>query len=226
MDQISIQNPSATADDTDDSLAFMVPRLYPILVPSRIGGGSVEEVCAFARELVAGGATLLQLRDKSSASAEVLRIARELRRLLPDQVKLIMNDRCDLALAAQFQGVHLGQDDLPVEAARRIVGRERWIGISTHNPAQVEAAEQTSADYIAIGPVFATISKDNPDPVIGLEGVRQARARTRKPLVAIGGITVKNCRSVMEAGADSVAVIGELLRDPRNITAQFMPELR
>lgn len=226
MDQISIQNPSATTDGTDDSLAFMVPRLYPILVPSRIGGGSVEEVCAFARELVASGATLLQLRSKGSSSAQVLRMARELRRILPDDIKLIMNDRADLALAAQFQGVHLGQDDLPVEAARRIVGRERWIGISTHNPDQVEAAEQTSADYIAIGPVFATISKDNPDPVIGLEGVRQARARTRKPLVAIGGITVKNCRSVMEAGADSVAVIGELLHDPRNITAQFMRELR
>jgi thiamine-phosphate pyrophosphorylase len=201
------------------------PRLYPILVPSRIDGGSVEEVCAFARELVAGGATLLQLRHKGS-SAEVLRTARELRRGLPDEIKLILNDRADLALAARFQGVHLGQHDLPVEAARNVLGAERWIGISTHNPAQVEAADQTSADYVAIGPVFATISKDNPDPVIGLDGVRQARARTRKPLVAIGGITVRNCRSVIDAGADSVAVIGELLRDTRNITAQFMHELR
>src|SRR6185312_5796688 len=139
-----------------------------------IGGGSVEEVCAFARELVASGATLLQLRSKGSSSAQVLRMARELRRILPDDIKLIMNDRADLALAAQFQGVHLGQDDLPVEAARRILGRERWIGVSTHAPEQVEAAEQTSADYIAIGPVFATISKDNPDPVIGLRGASGA----------------------------------------------------
>lgn len=202
------------------------PRLYPILVPPRIGSGSVEEVCAFARELVAAGVTILQLRDKNSSSAEILRTARELRRLLPDEIKFILNDRADLALAAQFHGVHLGQDDLPIEAARKILGPERWIGISTHNPAQVDAAEQTSADYIAIGPLFATFSKDNPDPVIGLEGVRQARARTRKPLVAIGGITAQNCRSVIDAGADSVAVISELLRDTRNITAQFMQELR
>jgi thiamine-phosphate pyrophosphorylase len=206
-------------------LTMTFPRLYPIIAPSRIGG-SVEEVCAFARELVAAGVTILQLRDKGSSSAEILRTARELRRILPDEIKLIMNDRADLALAAQFQGVHLGQDDLPVEAARKVLGPERWIGLSTHNPAQVEAAEATSADYLAIGPVFATISKDNPDPVIGLDGVRQARARTRKPLVAIGGITVRNCRSVIDAGADSVAVISELLRDTRNITAQFMRELR
>lgn len=205
---------------------IVLPRLYPILVPSRIGTGSIEELCVLALELVAGGATLLQLRDKSSPSIEVLRIARELRRKLRDDVKLIMNDRADLALAAQFHGVHLGQDDLPVEAARKILGPERWIGASTHNPSQVEAAEQTSANYVAIGPVFATISKDNPDPVIGLEGVRQARALTRKPLVALGGITIRNCRSVVEAGADCVAVIGELLRDPRKITAQFMQELR
>jgi thiamine-phosphate pyrophosphorylase len=145
---------------------------------------------------------------------------------LPNEIKLIMNDRADLALAAQFDGVHLGQDDLPVETARKILGPDLWIGASTHNPSQVEAAEQTSADYVAIGPVFATISKDNPDPVIGLEGVRQARALTRKPLVAIGGITVRNCRLVIDAGADSVAVIGELLCDTRNITAQFLRELR
>jgi thiamine-phosphate pyrophosphorylase len=175
---------------------------------------------------VAGGAKLLQLRDKGSSSAEILRFARELRRILPDDVKLVMNDRADLALAAQFDGVHLGQDDPPVEAARKILGPERWIGVSTHNPSQVEAAQKTSANYVAIGPVFATISKDNPDPVIGLEGVRQARALTRKPLVAIGGITVRNCRSVIDSGADSVAVIGELLRDTRNITAQFLRELR
>jgi thiamine-phosphate pyrophosphorylase len=213
-------------DRATSDLKIVLPRLYPILVPSRIGTGSIEEVCAFARELVAGGAKLLQLRDKGSSSAEILRIARELRRILPDDVKLIMNDRADLALAAQFDGVHLGQDDPPVEAARKILGPERWIGVSTHNPSQVEAAQKTSANYVAIGPVFATISKDNPDPVIGLEGVRQARALTRKPLVAIGGITVRNCRSVIDSGADSVAVIGELLRDTRNITAQFLRELR
>jgi thiamine-phosphate pyrophosphorylase len=205
---------------------MVFPRLYPILVPSRIGDGSIDAVCAFARELAAAGVTIMQLRDKSSSSAEILRIARELRRILPETIKLIMNDRADLALAAHFQGVHLGQDDLPVEAARKIIGPERWIGISTHNPEQVAAAEQTSADYLAIGPVFATISKEHPDPVIGLEGIRQARSRTRKPLVAIGGITVRNCRSVIDAGADCVAIIGELLRDPRNITAQFMQELR
>ena len=141
-------------------------------------------------------------------------------------MSLTINDRADLAVAAGANGVHLGQDDLPPEAARKIIGQSRMLGVSTHNPEQLEAALQTSADYIAIGPVFATISKDNPDPVIGLDGVRRARSLTEKPVVAIGGVTLENCRSVIEAGADSVAVIGAILEDPRKTTAQFLLQMR
>jgi len=137
-----------------------------------------------------------------------------------------MNDRADLCLAADFDGVHVGQDDLSPESVRKIIGASRWLGVSTHNPEQVREADRTSADYIAIGPVFATSSKENPDPVVGLEGVRRARELTRKPLVAIGGITRANARSVIDAGADSVAVISDLLRDPRKSAEEFLALLR
>ena len=209
-----------------DVLKLSLPRLYPILVPSRIGAGTLAEICDFAEELAGGGATLIQLREKNSSAKEILRVARALRRVLPSEVALILNDRADLALAAAAEGVHVGQDDIPADSARRIVGPDRIVGLSTHNPEQVREAETTKADYVAVGPVFATVSKDNPDPVIGLEGVRQARALTQKPIVAIGGIALENCRSVIEAGADSVAVITELLRDPRKTTAQFLLQMR
>ena len=114
--------------------------------------------------------------------------------------KLIMNDRADLCLAAGFDGVHVGQDDLSPEGVRRIIGDELWLGVSTHNPKQVAEATKKPADYLAVGPVFATSSKADPDPVIGLEGVRQAEQLTDKPLVAIGGITRENCRSVYRSG--------------------------
>jgi len=141
-------------------------------------------------------------------------------------VKLIMNDRADLCLAAGFDGLHVGQDDLSPEAARMIIGPARWLGVSTHNAEQLAEADKTSAEYLAIGPVFATSSKANPDPVVGLAGVRRARELTRKPLVAIGGITRANARSVIEAGADSVAVISDLLRDPRKSAEEFFRILR
>jgi thiamine-phosphate diphosphorylase len=142
-----------------------------------------------------------------------------------------MNDRADLCLAADFDGVHVGQDDLSPEAVRKIIssgdqGPERWLGVSTHNPEQLREADLTSADYLAIGPVFATSSKEKPDPVVGLEGVRRARALTRKPLVAIGGITRANAVSVIEAGADSVAVISDLIRDPGKSAEEFLRILR
>lgn len=155
-----------------------------------------------------------------------MRLARELRRVLPNEVRLILNDRADLALAANADGVHIGQDDIPPEVARKIIGQSRMLGVSTHNPRQVEIADQTSADYIAIGPVFATLSKDKLDPLIGLAGVRQASALTKKPLVAIGGITLENCRSVIDAGAECVAVISAILEDPRKTTEQFLLQMR
>jgi thiamine-phosphate pyrophosphorylase len=201
-----------------------LPRLYAILTPSLF-----EENAAFfnaASQLALGGVTLMQYRDKSGDARQMLEQARELKRLLGDSVTLIMNDRADLCLAAGFDGVHVGQDDLSPESARRIIGAKLTLGVSTHNAEQVQEAEKTSADYIAIGPVFATSSKSNPDPVVGLDGVRQARALTRKPLVAIGGITRETCRSVIEAGADSVAVISDLVTAPRKSAEEFLRILR
>jgi thiamine-phosphate pyrophosphorylase len=156
----------------------------------------------------------------------MLEQARELKKHVGDSVRLIMNDRADLCLAANFDGVHVGQDDLSPESVRKIIGSDRWLGVSTHNPEQLREADLTSADYVAIGPVFATSSKENPDPVVGLDGLRRARELTRKPLVAIGGITRANAASVIEAGADSVAVISDLLREPRKSAEVFLRILR
>jgi thiamine-phosphate pyrophosphorylase len=201
-----------------------LPSLYPILDAAFFP--ATEGLAAFAEELVAGGCTLLQYRNKSGNARQMLEQARELKSRVGGTVKLIMNDRADLCLVAEFDGVHVGQDDLSPESVRGIVGPSRWLGVSTHNPEQMQAADRTSADYLAIGPVFSTSSKDQPDPVVGLEGVRRARQLTRKPLVAIGGITRANAASVMEAGADSVAVISDLLREPRKSVEEFFRALR
>jgi thiamine-phosphate pyrophosphorylase len=197
-----------------------LPRLYPILDAAWFPDSSA--LFTAADELAAAGITLLQYRNKSGHVRQMLDHARELRKRLAPTVKLIMNDRADLCLAAGFDGLHVGQDDLSPESARRIIGTTRSLGVSTHNPEQLAEADKTSADYIAIGPIFATTSKANPDPVVGLEGVRRARELTRKPLVAIGGITRANARSVIEAGADSVAVISDLLLDPRKSAEEFL----
>lgn len=196
-----------------------IPKLYAILDCNSLKDD--HEIVLAASHLAAAGVTLIQLRDKAGNAGQILERARQLRKSLPENVKLMMNDRADLCVAAQFDGVHVGQDDLSPAGARRVIGPDRWLGVSTHNAEQVEAADRTQADYIAIGPVFATASKSNPDPVVGLEGVRRARHLTRKPLVAIGGITRGNCRSVIAAGADSVAVISDLLRDPLNSARDF-----
>jgi thiamine-phosphate pyrophosphorylase len=202
-----------------------LPRLYPILDTSCFSG--TETLLEAAQQLAAAGVRILQYRNKSGDAARMLIEARELRQrvLFSDRgetITLIMNDRADLCLAADFEGVHVGQDDLSPEAARTIVGLDRWVGISTHNPDQVAKTDQTSADYVAIGPVFGTASKVNPDPVVGLDGVRAARKLTKKPLVAIGGITRANCLSVIEAGADSVAVISDLVRSPGKSAEEFL----
>jgi thiamine-phosphate pyrophosphorylase len=215
-----------------------VPRLYPIVDAAFFS--TTEGLAAFVGELVAGGCTLLQYRNKSGNARVMLEQARGLRSRsrtepalsLPKGVsdphvpKLIMNDRADLCLIAEFDGVHVGQDDLLPESVRGIIGAGRWLGVSTHNPEQIQEADRTSADYLAIGPVFSTSSKERPDPVVGLEGVRRARQLTRKPLVAIGGITRGNAASVIEAGADSVAVISDLLREPRKSAEEFFRILR
>jgi thiamine-phosphate pyrophosphorylase len=200
------------------------PRLYPILDYSCFASTAdpTKAILDFARAIQSAGVNWLQYRNKVGSSRDMLAHARELRRVLGAEVTLIMNDRADLALAADFDGVHVGQDDLPVEAVRRIVGPDVIVGTSTHNPEQLRFAHQTDADYLAIGPVFATSSKANPDPVVGLDGVRLARSLTTKPLVAIGGITRANCRSVLEAGADSVAVISDLVNNPRAAAEEFL----
>jgi thiamine-phosphate pyrophosphorylase len=197
-----------------------LPRLYAIADASFFP--ETENFLHFAQELVAGGVTLLQYRNKTGSPRRMLDDAIALRHELPEHVRLIMNDRADLCLAADFGGVHVGQDDLSPESVRNLIGPERWLGVSTHNPEQLAAAATTSADYLAIGPVFATTSKAHPDPAVGLEGVRRARALTSKPLVAIGGITRQNCRSVIDAGADSVAVISGLIASPRAAAEDFL----
>jgi len=199
---------------------LQLPRLYPILDAACFPDATAMFFAA--EELAAAGCTLMQYRNKSGNARRMLDEARELRARLGASVKLIMNDRADLCLAAGFDGLHVGQDDLSPEAARMIIGPARWLGVSTHNAEQLAEADKTSAEYLAIGPVFATSSKANPDPVVGLAGVRRARELTRKPLVAIGGITRANARSVIEAGADSVAVISDLLRDPRKSAEEFL----
>jgi len=202
----------------------MLPRLYAILDSSCFADPAMLLVAA--EELADGGVTLLQYRNKSGNARLMLEQAEELKRRIGASAKLIMNDRADLCLAAGFDGVHVGQDDLSPAGARRVIGDKLWLGVSTHSPEQVKISDATSADYIAIGPVFATSSKANPDPVVGLEGVRIARSLTRKPLVAIGGITRANCRAVIDAGADSVAVISDLLHEPQKSAEEFSRILR
>ena len=201
-----------------------LPRLYPIL--DRTQFPDMKSLLHTADELRGGGASLLQYRNKSGNVRQMLEEARALRQHFGNSLKLIMNDRADLCLAADFDGVHVGQHDLSPEGARRVIGQQLWLGVSTHNPEQLAAADATAADYLAIGPVFATSSKLTPDPVVGLNGVRRARELTRKPLVAIGGITRANARSVIEAGADSVAVISDLIVDPRKSAEEFFRILR
>jgi thiamine-phosphate pyrophosphorylase len=202
----------------------MLPRLYPILDSACFPNSAALFIAA--EELVTAGCTLLQYRNKSGDARRMLDEARELRVRLGPTVKLIMNDRADLCIAAGFEGLHVGQDDLLPKSARRIIGAERWLGVSTHNPEQLAEADKTSADYLAIGPIFATGSKANPDPIVGPDGLRRARELTRKLLVAIGGITRANARSVLDAGADSVAVISDLLRDPGKSAGEFLRVLR
>lgn len=209
------------------SRLVQLPRLYAILDVSCFGPQprTARAMFDFAAELAAGGVALLQYRNKNGNTPQMLSHAREIRRLLGRDITLIMNDRADLCLAADFDGVHLGQDDLSPEGARLVIGDKRILGVSTHNLQQLREADAGPADYIAFGPIFATSTKRDPDPVVGLERLRAARAATKKPLVAIGGITRVNIRSVVEAGADSAAVISDLLSSPRKVAEEFLRQL-
>ncbi len=195
-----------------------LPKLYPI-TDVRLSGLSHGEQIARLSE---GGATLVQLREKHLSPREFYREAEAALRVARERgVRLIINDRVDIALALGADGVHLGQYDLPPEAARELLGPDVIIGFSTHNIDQAIGAARLPVDYIAIGPIFATLSKENPDPVVGIDGLRRVREQaSHMPIVAIGGITERNARSVIEAGADAVAVIGALLRETSSITGR------
>jgi thiamine-phosphate pyrophosphorylase len=206
-----------------------LPRLYPIVDAGVLKRHDLD-VAAFAEELKAAGVRLLQYRDKTDAPQEILRAASAIRAVFAGSAcRLILNDRADLAALAGWDGVHVGQGDLSPKDARRVIGAGRWVGVSTHTDDQVRMAEESCADYVAVGPVFATGTKLDAEPVIGLEGVRRARTLTGKPLVAIGGITLENARSVIDAGADSVAVISALLQEEQpveKVVRDFLENLR
>ena len=203
-----------------------LPRLYAIVDMQRADRKPLGNPIAFAEELFSAGVRLLQVRDKETRPRVTLSVAREIKRIAPKDAVLIMNDRADVCLGAGFGGVHVGQDDLSPEAARCVCPQPLIVGVSTHNLEQLRDADASPADYIAFGPVFGTTSKANPDPTVGLELLREARKLTKKPLIAIGGITRANCRSDLEAGADSVAVISDLCDDPQAAVKEFLRILR
>jgi thiamine-phosphate pyrophosphorylase len=189
------------------------PRLYPIVDGETLRARGVS-VVEFARGLRTAGVTLLQYRDKTADEKTIQDNAEAIGEIFEgSDAWLVMNDRSDVMMLARWHGVHVGQEDMSPTDVRVVIGDGRLVGVSTHTDEQVKVAEASRADYVAIGPVFATGTKANAAAVVGLEGVRRARALTTKPLVAIGGITRENARSVIEAGADSVAVIGGLFGD-------------
>ena len=220
-------------------MSLVFPPLYAIIDAALLKTSELS----FAEMMAESGVELLQYRHKRASSRQLFEIsqsisvklsaagekrAREKHSGAPVASfagpRFIVNDRADIALLVNAGGVHVGQEDLGVEEARGIVGTERWVGVSTHSLEQLAAADKTSADYIAFGPIFPTRSKENPDPVVGLDLLREARRHTRKPLVAIGGITLERAADVYRAGADSLAVMRELIvcDDPAARAAQFL----
>ncbi len=187
----------------------MLPRLYAILDPSKLKG--ISELDA-TRRLLEAGVKLIQYRDKHASSRKLCMTAMRLAEIVNDAGgRLIVNDRLDITLLAKASGIHLGQEDMPVESARSFLGETAMIGLSTHTLRQVEEGEKTSANYLAFGPIFPTSSKEQPDGVVGLKGMEKVLEVATKPLVAIGGITLDNATEVLAAGADSVAVIQDLI---------------
>ena len=201
------------------SVTFKLPKIYPVTDTGLSGLSHAEQ----AARLIGGGATLIQLRDKHGAPGDLLQEAEAaLRVARKSNTQIIINDRVDIAMALDADGVHLGQSDLPARIARRLLKPGSIVGVSTHNLAQVEIAARLPLDYVAFGPIFATETKADHDAVVGLDGLRSARRILGdRPLVAIGGITAENCREVIKAGADSVALISALLSDPAKISANM-----
>lgn len=192
-------------------MRLVLPRLYVILDAALLTIPETE--CA--RQLADAGVRLLQYRNKKASPRDLLESSKHLSsQLMPRGVTFIVNDRADVAALAGASGVHVGQEDLGVEEARAVVGGSNLVGVSTHNRVQFEQAAASSADYVAVGPIFSTSTKSNPDPVVGMEFIRQVRPLTDKPIVAIGGITLERAAGIVQAGADSVAVISDILRAP------------
>ena len=198
---------------------MLLPKFYPILDTGVALRRGIDPVNA-AKQILDAGARILQFRHKAFLSREAFEWLERIAALTQAAgATLVINDRADLAQLFNA-ALHLGQDDLPPSAARRVVGPDTMVGFSTHNEAQLRAARQEPVDYLALGPLFGTVTKENPDPTVGLDGFRRLRPLSPWPLVAIGGITRANARQALEAGADSVAVIGDLFPDDTNVRAR------
>lgn len=196
-------------------MRLTLPKIYPITDRQLSGLSHAEQV----QRLINGGATFVQLREKHLPPIDFLRDAEAASKVAGNnRVTLIINDRVDIAMAISARGVHLGQDDMPVEAARRLVQDDTLIGFSTHTQQQMETAVRLPIDYVAFGPVFTTSTKQDHDPTVGLEQLRAVRnIAADLPLVAIGGITAANVQAVLQAGADSVAVIASVVGERSRI---------
>ena len=201
------------------TLNFNLPKIYPITDFRLTKISHAEQV----EKLIEGGAEIVQLREKYAAPKDFYESAKKALKIARRQnVKIIINDRVDIALVLKADGVHLGQDDLPPKNAREILGEKAIIGFSTHNITQAISAVKLPIDYLAIGPVFATKTKENPDEIVGIEGVKKVREAVGDfPLVAIGGITLENFQDVLDAGANSVAIISDLLSDAEKIAEKM-----
>lgn len=197
---------------------LVLPKIYPITDVSLAGISHAEQV----GRLIAGGATFIQLREKHASPRDFFEAAKpaiEIAR--KNNVMIIINDRVDIARALGADGVHLGQDDLPPNAAREVLGPDAIIGFSTHSVEQAIDAAGLRIDHIAIGPIFETKTKENPDPIVGLDGLAEVKKNIGNiPLVAIGGIDLDNVLDVLAAGADSIALVSAIIGDPALISAK------
>ena len=190
---------------------LVLPRLYVILDAALLTVPETE--CA--HKLIDAGVRLLQYRNKGASARELFESSKRLSSLLiPIFIIFVVNDRADVASSAEASGVHVGQEDMGAGAARSVIGAGKLLGVSTHTLEQFKQAVATSADYVAVGPVFSTSTKANPDPAVGIEFIRRIRPLTDKPIVAVGGITLERALEVIQAGADSVAVISDILLAP------------
>jgi thiamine-phosphate pyrophosphorylase len=197
-----------------------LPRFYPILDSGLLARRGIA-VAAAADAFLSTGVAILQFRHKGPLTRQTLADLEAVAARCKDaNVQLVVNDRADLARIVGA-ALHLGQHDVPPAAARRVVGLETLVGLSTHNEAQLRAALEEPVDYLALGPIFGTSSKENPDPVVGIEELRRLRPLSNLPLVAIGGITRANAQEVLAAGADSVAVIGDLIPEDGSIAPRI-----